>query len=492
MDPLEKLYQNYNVLSDAKDEIAKFENHYVEILEAAKGSSTEKRLASQFICNFYKDFPNLHEQAMNSLFDLCEDEEVEIRKQVIKDLPSICKDNQENVVKITDILLQMLVDDESSDDHTEMQIIHISLINLCKISPKCFLTGLFQQIDDDSMKEKVIQFLHSKIKTLPDEFWSKENEEFFLTECKKILIGSTRERFAILMSIISNLKISKRINGQQILLDIVNQNANLELDINPEDKEQLENFQFYLKYAVGCFSHFVPSNQYVNFICSKIITRHQQFVVEEENQVQENFAILPILQALGEITAYLQPTITTQPIDLVQCEKIVFNKLLLYLPEVKADGSSVEYKYDYLEPLMFAFHNLGKKDNEAIINNIGGDEVLKEFKKRLQQLGLQCQDRIKNLQASIRSIKDVPTSPKAVAMKCVQNLQAIIKDMFYLKPVFKVSLAASWKFSSGTVINLNKVTSHTTESVQPATNGNGVSSESNNQGDQKNNTRYKT
>lgn len=168
---------------------------------------------------------------MNTLFDLCEDEEVEIRKQVIKDLPSICKDNQENVTKITDILLQLLY----TDDHTEIQIIHLSLISLCKISPKFFLTGLFTQIennDDDNIKEKAIQFLHSKIKTLPEEFWSKDNEEFFLNSCKKILNSSTRERFAVLMSIISNLKISKRISGQQILLDMVNQNANLDLDIN--------------------------------------------------------------------------------------------------------------------------------------------------------------------------------------------------------------------------------------------------------------------
>lgn len=168
---------------------------------------------------------------MNSLFDLCEDDDVEIRKRVIKDLPSICKDHQENVPKITDILCQLLA---NADDHTEIQIIHLSLISLCKISPKFFLTGLFAQIEnnDEIIKERAIQFLHDKIKTLPEDFWNKENEEFFLNECKKMLVNSSQERFSILMTILSNLKICKRISGQQILLDMVNQNIHLEQDMN--------------------------------------------------------------------------------------------------------------------------------------------------------------------------------------------------------------------------------------------------------------------
>jgi len=474
MDPLEKLYQNYNVLSDAKDDILKFENHYREIINATRGSSTEKRLASQFICKFYKDFPNLQELAVDSLFDLCEDEDVEIRKQVIKDLPSICKDHLDNVPKITDILCQLL----DTVDPLEIQIIHLSLISLCKISPKLFLTGLFAQIEngEEVIKERAINFLHNKIKTLPEDFWSKENEEFFLNESKKILIDSSKERFTILMSILSNLKICKRISGQQVLLDIINQNIHLEEDLVPEDQDSLDNFLFYLKYANGCFSHYVCSNQYVDFICTKIVQRHQ-VITTEENELKENFNLLTILQIIAEISAYIQPTITTLKLDLVQCEKIIFTKLLTYLPEVNAELTNLpDFKLDYLEPLLFAFHNFGKKNEEQIINDIGGDEVLKEFKKRLQQLGLGCQERIKTLQTSIRSIKEVPSSPKAVALKCVQNIQAIIKDMFYLKPVFKVSLAPSWKFGSKTVVHLIKSPSATVP-TEATSNGNSVKNE---------------
>ena len=238
----------------------------------------------------------------------------------------------------------------------------------------------------------------------------------------------------------------------------------------------MENLLFYFKYAVPCFSHYVSSNQYVDYICNKIIPKHQQ-IQGDDGQPKDNFCLLAILQALGEATAYVQPTVTTHPIDLPHCEKIVFAKLLSYLPEVRSDDSPVEYKFDHLEPLLFAFHNLGKKNGDEIINDIGGDEVFKDFKKRLQQLGLSCQERIKTLQTTVRSISDKPTSPKSIALKCVQNIQAIIKDMFYLKPVFKVSLAHSWKFGlASTVVSLNKSATQST-TAPAATNGNGVSSD---------------
>jgi len=117
-----------------------------------------------------------------------------------------------------------------------------------------------------------------------------------------------------------------------------------------------------------------------------------------------------------------------------------------------------------------------KRTEKKIIEDIGGEEVLKEFKKRLQQLGVSCQDRIKKLSEATRTIKEIPTSPKAVAMKCAQNIQAIIKDLFYPKPQFKASLAASWKFGSSksTVISLNKPASTHSTTV----NGNGLSTDS--------------
>lgn len=54
------------------------EKEFLEILDAVKGTTNEKRLASQFIARFFKHFPDLAEQAIDSILDLCEDDDVSV------------------------------------------------------------------------------------------------------------------------------------------------------------------------------------------------------------------------------------------------------------------------------------------------------------------------------------------------------------------------------------------------------------------------------
>jgi hypothetical protein len=48
----------------------------LEILEAARGSDKEKKLATQFIGKFFKFFPSLSETAIDRQLDLCEEDDV--------------------------------------------------------------------------------------------------------------------------------------------------------------------------------------------------------------------------------------------------------------------------------------------------------------------------------------------------------------------------------------------------------------------------------
>lgn len=57
---------------------------------------------------------------------------LQIRKQAIKDLPSLCRDNKEHTQKIGDILAQLL----QTDDQTELSVVHSSLMSLFRIDPK--------------------------------------------------------------------------------------------------------------------------------------------------------------------------------------------------------------------------------------------------------------------------------------------------------------------------------------------------------------------
>lgn len=110
---------------------------------------------------------------------------------MIKDLPTICKDCKEYVPRITDILAQLLL----ADDPNELQIVNSSLVTVFKIHPKGFLGGLFSQIEsgEDITRERVIKFLAIKMKTLPEDLWTKEVEEYFFQECRKVIFKSNKK-----------------------------------------------------------------------------------------------------------------------------------------------------------------------------------------------------------------------------------------------------------------------------------------------------------
>ena len=55
---------------------------YEEILAGVKGADNCKRLSSQFIARFFGYFQNLMDQSIDAMLDLCEDSNVDIRKQV--------------------------------------------------------------------------------------------------------------------------------------------------------------------------------------------------------------------------------------------------------------------------------------------------------------------------------------------------------------------------------------------------------------------------
>lgn len=69
---------------------------------------------------------------------MCEDENIQIRRQAIKDLPQLCKDSNDHIAKIADILAQLLV----VDDQLELQQVHMSLQQLLKYDAKGALAGV--------------------------------------------------------------------------------------------------------------------------------------------------------------------------------------------------------------------------------------------------------------------------------------------------------------------------------------------------------------
>ena len=109
-----------------------YEEQFKTILSGVRGDNNTKKLASQFTSRFFSKFPTLANDSLDAILDLCEDDNVDIRKQAIKDLPSLCREMKEFLPKIADVLSQLL----QTEDKGEIVVIQNSLMSLFRRDAK--------------------------------------------------------------------------------------------------------------------------------------------------------------------------------------------------------------------------------------------------------------------------------------------------------------------------------------------------------------------
>lgn len=457
-DNIEKLYQNYGILADAKDDISKHEKEYLEILAAVKGSDKEKRLASQFIAKFFNSFPNLADQAIEAQFDLCEDDDVAIRKQAIKDLPTLCKDHKEHTQRIADILAQLL----QSEDTTEINVVTSSLLTILKIDPKGALTGMFSQIHQNTesevtnevVRERCIKFLASKVKQLGREVITKEAEDLIVAECKKLLElqDVVAEEFEHIMELLTWSKLGKTPAGKKELVQIVAALAFTPDDWHPEDPEYVERVIQCTQHALPLFSALVDSTQFVNIFCDYILQGWDNITTPEGTDPK-----LELLKIFAEITEHCgELENPSKKID------AVYELLMKYLPEAPiesevSEGEKSEEKpedaknapllqFSHVECALFALHSLCRKAPEALTTDAA---KIKALRLRLQYTARLTQGYIKKLKEVTQGQKGEDANSeenklKIAALKTTSNINTLIRDLFRTPPSFKSKVQLSF------------------------------------------------
>ncbi|KAJ9601059.1 hypothetical protein L9F63_000794 [Diploptera punctata] len=443
IDRIEKLYKNFGILADAKDK-SEHEAEYLEILTAVKGSSKEKRLASQFIARFFKHFPTLADQAIEAQLDLCEDEDVAIRKQAIKDLPSLCRDNKEHTQKIADILAQLL----QAEDPTELSVVHNSVMTLFKTDAKGTMAGIFSQIlsGDDVIRERCIKFLTVKIKALGHDVITKDAEEFLITECKKVLQDVTADEFHHLMELLGWTRLAHTVSGQQELVDIVVEQAELNQSFDPKEIENdnVDRLIQCVRHAITKYESQVDSARFVAYMCEQVFPQFDEISSNEEGADPQ----LEILKLFAELCTH--------------CGNLE-NQIILQMstweymplpPDSESDKSNQEeprLEFSYVECLMYAFHRLGRQCPDYLSKDT---DRLKDFRFRLQYFARGIQGYIKKLREALQGktaeeLKTEENKIKVVALKTTSNINTLIKDLFHSPPSYKSIISLSWKPTAG-------------------------------------------
>jgi len=452
MATVEQLYKDCETLDNAKDKAGEEKEAYQSILSGVQGGNAEKRLASQFIVRFFHHFDSLAENALNAMFDLCEDEDVAIRKQAIKDMPTICKVNKEFLPRIADVLTQLL----QTDEPTELSIVQTALLALFKIDPKGMLGGLFSQIlqGEEFVREQAIKFLANKIKKLASGeggTFAKDVEEYLLEESKKVLQDVTGEEFILFMKLLSGLSVCTTVQGRKQLVEIVEEQADLDEQFNASDPDALDRLMQCIKQANPFFSKNVSSVKFVTFIALNVLPVLDQ--VKQPAPPEEGSAtsdvLLEILKTLAELVVNCGTL--EKPKEKISA---VFNKLVEYMPlppegDTEGDQQLADLKlnFSYVECLMFTFHCLGKQYPEFLTDE-SSTERLREFRLRLNYFARGLNVYIKQLKLAIGEKQKGDEESKIkllLALKTCNNINALIKDLFHNPPHYTTVISLSWR-----------------------------------------------
>lgn len=442
-DKIEILYRNFGVLADAKDKISEHVGEYAEIIGAVKGSINDKKLASQFITRFFKHFPTLMDQAIEALFDLCEDEDVSVRKQAIKDLPSLCKENNEYTPKVTDILGQLL----QTNDTTELSVVQSSLMTLCKNDIKGALKGMFNliEISNGPVRDKCLRFLVPKIKMLGRDIMNKEMEEYTIDQCKKVLRNVTGDEFIHIMDLLAWSRLSQSLAGQKELMEIVKQHAELSKPFDPENPEDVDRTIFCSLHAVPYLCSAIPSTPFVSYLCDQVLPKLDQIPDSTKDEPLDNQ--LETVKLLAELSPFYVVHENT-PSHITSIVNCLFTYLPSPPPPIEGEEEvEPEFKYSRVEALLYTLHHIVKHDVELICKDV---DRFKEFKKRLQYMSRWSMAYVKRLREVLKAVendvaKTAENKVKLAALKTMANINTMVKELFHNPPSFKSTITLSFK-----------------------------------------------
>ncbi|RZC46630.1 hypothetical protein C5167_039580 [Papaver somniferum] len=411
---IEKLYEYGERLNESKDK-SQNEADYIGIIDAAKGSVKAKQLAAQLIPRFFKFFPTLSSKAVDAHFDLCEEDELKVRVQAIRGLPLLCKDTPEYVAKIVDVLGQLLL----TEENVERDAVHKALMSLLRQDAKASLTALFKHIEnteepipDDSIREKVLNFIKDKVFPLKAELlMPREEMERHITDLvKKSLQDVTGAEFKMFMDFLKSLSIfgegtpPERVKE---LIEIVEGQADLDAQ----------------------FARGAPNSKFVNYLNKNILPVFDKLPEERK---------LDLFKNLAEISPY------TSPQDSRQLLPSVVQLMKIYMPRRKT-GEDMDFSC--VECLLYTFHHLSHKTPNATNSLCGYTiELAKTSMKKLTQ-GLAELTKTMNAakteeKASFKAKQQNSTS----GLRTCNNILLMTKPLHLKAPSFigdKINL--SWK-----------------------------------------------
>lgn len=417
------------------------------MIEYVKSSNTKERiLAAQLIARFFKYFPAHEEAAFDSIVDLCESVDVNVRKHAAMCMIGICRDCKRFVSKAADILIQLYQTNQAS----EVNLINQSLTTLLNLDVQKFLQSFFTNFEDGTeiVRERALKFLSTKIQSVAASALTKEVEEQLLAYSKKAMDDVTKDEFITFVNILTKLKISKTATGQAMIVLVIKSQAELDKEFDVNDTDSLDKFLLCTQHTVPLLSQYNRASEYISYICTKILP-HLSSLVSSGND-------LNVLQALAEMSPYIHTDDIPELINLETCQQAVYDKLLEYVPSPPTtETAATDFQFTHIEYLIYSFHQFGRLNP-----NFYNEARQSEIRLRLHHLAVGCSKYMEILGAQLRDLKKEENKLRSVALRTTKNISnLIVRDLFKKPPQFKTDVLLSCKplASSETVGNRKKL-----------------------------------
>ncbi|RUP46263.1 apoptosis inhibitory protein 5-domain-containing protein, partial [Jimgerdemannia flammicorona] len=436
MDDVANAYDAYNAIDQATDKSSK-KDAYVTLIGLAHGSSGAKRLVAQFIPKFFTHFPTLYEKALDALLDLCEDEELVIRTVTIKNLPSLVKNSRDLLLKITDVLTQLL----QAEDSEELNTVRQALLAVIRLDPKGSIMMIFgSSLKQKDLREKTLEFLAADLMPLRGELFAKNDglEKLFAEEIKKVLNDVNSSEFSILVQMLLKLQLyEKNVAARQELVDALIAQLPTET-FDPSDEDAIRKVLACAKVVIPILESGVSSATLLTFFINRILPPDRFSRVADKQKTSILRPFVDCLRLAGpkeEGVKVMVPHVKQLLLDNVALPSPNAADSITAAEEVKIDFSRVEC-------IAFACYLTSMRVPEAM----NGEELAARFRVLYQA----SQNNVSKLKTALSVHKQQKEAEKEKAVEkaivVISNIFSCVKELLKQPRLRnKLTLHPSWK-----------------------------------------------
>ncbi|KAG2095510.1 hypothetical protein BD769DRAFT_1516823 [Suillus cothurnatus] len=372
-----------------------------KLIEIAHSSNSQlKCYAANHIRNFFNDFPDLEEDAINVVYDLCEDQDSRVRIEGYRAISSVSSVEHKWIKRNSDVLVQLL----QSDEPEEVSVVKTALCDHLDMDPGVTLGVLCDQIiPPEYTIDEEEQQIRDRLRSLVIAFLKVDAAEAIIrkytktpgTDTENVLVGQlltairrleTRDVEVIIKDFLLMMPCYRPGSARGMdLLHVLIDKARSSLNVKSNDLGSIKTIDFYISLA-----HFVAIQKRVaspvvllRFYCTSLMGKPVLQRFSPEEQLVLAGRVVEALEACEE-ESRLRPQICSHEQLSFLRRQVVDGapNLLEALHDTKLESSTM---WDTLRSLLLACKHRKEREDWVVPFNLATS--ISRFQAQAQHLG---------------------------------------------------------------------------------------------------------